>query len=229
MKSERLKAELRIGIVDSGHAPNQAGVIAGRRFQLSDDGLDEGPLQPDSLGHGSAVLAAIAQRAPDVQICVAQVFDARGVTSALQIAAAIDWLVGCDVRLINLSLGLRQDRDLLRQACAVAQAAGVMLCASSPAQGEAVYPASYPGVVRVTGDARCLAEQWSWLDTAQADFAACVRSDDPRRAGASLGCAALSGHIAAFLLQHPHASDPQVLAWLREHASFRGPERRTAP
>ncbi|WP_166363952.1 subtilisin-like serine protease QhpE [Pseudomonas akapageensis] len=224
-----MRAELRIGIVDSGHAPDQGQVIAGRRFQLAAEGLDEGPLQPDSLGHGSAVLAAIAQRAPDAQFCVAQVFDARGVTSALQIAAAIDWLVGCNVRLINLSLGLRQDRDLLRQACAAAQAAGVMLCASSPAQGEAVYPASYPGVVRVTGDARCLAEQWSWLDSAQADFAACVRSDDPRRSGASLGCAALSGHIAALLLQNPHASDPEVLAWLREHASFRGPERRTAP
>ncbi len=224
-----MKPELRIGIVDSGHGPNQSAVIAGRRFQLSDDGLDEGPLQADSLGHGSAMLAAISQRAPAAQFCVAQVFDGRGVTSALQIATAIDWLIACKVRLINLSLGLRQDRELLRHACGAAQEAGILLCASSPAQGAAVYPASYPGVVRVTGDARCLAEQWSWLDSAQADFGACVHGDDPRQSGASLGCAALSGHAAAYWLQHPQASTQQVLAWLREHASYRGPERRRAP
>ncbi|MCY1394899.1 Minor extracellular protease Epr precursor [compost metagenome] len=224
-----MKPELLIGIVDSGHGPNQAAVIAGRRFQLSNDGLDQGPLQADSLGHGSAVLAAIAQRAPAAQFCVAQVFDGRGVTSALQIATAIDWLIACKVRLINLSLGLRQDRELLRQACVAAQTAGILLCASSPAQGAAVYPASYPGVLRVTGDARCEAEQWSWLDSTQADFGACVRSDNPRQSGASLACAAFSGHVAAYWSQHPHADPRQVLAWLREHASYQGPERRRVP
>ncbi|WP_443690261.1 subtilisin-like serine protease QhpE, partial [Pseudomonas sp.] len=161
--------------------------------------------------------------------CVAQVFDKRGVTSAMQISSAIDWLAEHEVRLINLSLGMRQDRSLLREACAAALKRGVLLCASSPAQGEAVFPASYPGVVRVTGDARCGEQDWSWLNSAQADFAACVRGTLAGQSGASLGCAALSGHIAAYLAEQPHASNSEIIDWLRAYARYRGPERRVGP
>ena len=225
-----MKPELRIGVVDSGHsAAQRVQVVAGRRFSLVEDGLVEGALLDDPLGHGCAVIEAIGRRAPSAVFCVAQVFDQRGVTSALQIATAIDWLIAQDVSLINLSLGLRQDRPLLRTACAAAVARGIVLCASSPAQGEGVYPASYPQVLRVTGDARCTEQQWSWLDSAQADFAACVRGTYPGQSGASLGCAALSGHIAGFLLAHPEASRQQIIDWLQVNARYRGPERRVGP
>lgn len=220
--------ELRIGVVDSGFsAAQRIQVMAARRFSLLADGVDEGDTRDDALGHGSAVVEAISRRAPSARFCAAQVFDQRGVTSALQIAKAIDWLVAQDVRLINLSLGLRQDRCLLREACASAAAHGVLLCASSPAQGEGVFPADYPQVLRVTGDARCTEQEWSWLDSAQADFAACVHGTYLGQSGASLGCAALSGHIASFLVEQPRASNEQVVHWLQENARYRGPERRT--
>jgi len=222
-----MKPEVRIGVVDSGHS--KARVVVGRRFSLLDDGLVEGDLHEDPLGHGTAVIEAIGLRAPSAVFCMAQVFDQRGVSSALQIASAIDWLVAQDVRLINLSLGLRQDRSVLREACAAAVARGVLLCASSPAQGSGVFPANYPGVLRVTGDARCAEHEWSWLDSAQADFAACVQGAYPGQSGASLGCAALSGHIAGLLVSRPDASNEQVLQWLRENARYRGPERRLGP
>lgn len=222
-----MKPELRIGVVDSGHsAAQRVQVIAGRRFSLLEHGLAESALHDDALGHGSAVIEAIGRRAPCAVFCVAQVFDQRGVTSALQIATAIDWLVAQEVRLINLSLGLRQDRSLLREACAAAVTRGILLCASSPAQGEGVFPASYPQVLRVTGDARCGEQEWSWLDSPQADFAACVRGTYPGQSGASLGCAALSGHIAGFLVAQPEASNEQVSDWLRKNARYHGPERR---
>jgi hypothetical protein len=225
-----MKPELRVGVVDSGHsAAQRVQVIVGQRFSLLEDGLAQSDLRDDPLGHGSAVIEAISRRAPGAQICLAQVFDQRGVTSALQIATAIDWLVAQDVRMINLSLGLRQDRSLLREACAAAVARGVLLCASSPAQGAPVFPASYPQVLRVTGDARCTEEQWSWLDSAQADFAACVHGTYPGQSGASLGCAALSGHVAGFLLANPQANNLQVIEWLQQHARYRGPERRLGP
>ena len=222
-----MKPEVRIGVVDSGHS--KARVVVGRRFSLLDDGLVEGDLHEDPLGHGTAVIEAIGLRAPSAVFCMAQVFDQRGVSSALQIASAIDWLVAQDVRLINLSLGLRQDRSVLREACAAAVARGVLLCASSPAQGSGVFPANYPGVLRVTGDARCAEHEWSWLDSAQADFAACVQGAYPGQSGASLGWAALSGHIAGLLVSRPDASNEQVLQWLRENARYRGPERRLGP
>lgn len=43
------------------------------------------------------------------------------------------------------------------------------------------------------------------------------------------GCAALSGHIAGFLVANPEATNERVVEWLREHARYRGPERRIGP
>ncbi|MCY1434210.1 Subtilisin DY [compost metagenome] len=221
--------ELQIGIVDSGHAPEQAPlVLAGRRFFLTDEGVGESDLGADALGHGSVVLQAIAARAPDTRFSVAQVFDGRGVTSPLQITAALHWLRDRGVRLVNLSLGVRQDRPLLREAVAALVADGVLVCASSPAQGEPVFPASYPGVIRVTGDARCGAGEWSWLNSPQADFGAAV-SGGAGQAGASLGCAAFCGHLAALLAENPGADKQWLLQRMREGAAYKGREFRVAP
>lgn len=222
-----MATEIRLGVVDSGCTPAQAESLgAARRFWLEDGVLREGELQPDRLGHGSAVLARLQEEAGRVPVLLAQVFGEQGSTSALQVAAGVLWLAEQGATLINLSLGLQQDRPALRQACAEVQAAGVLLCASSPAQGAAVYPASYPGVIRITGDARCAPGQWSWLGSAQADFGGHV--GERRMAGASLGCAAVAGRMAALLQQQPGLGRQQLLAWLQAHASFIGPERRRA-
>jgi len=218
--------ELCVGVIDSGCSADQAEYLnGGRRFWLEQGVLSQGELQADALGHGSAVLERLLSQTNGVSVKMAQVFDGRGATSVLQVSAALLWLVEQGVSLVNLSLGLSQDRAVLRQACAVAVEAGVLLCASSPARGGPVYPASYPGVLRITGDARCATGQWSWLDSTQADFGAAV-GEGAGPAGASLACAALSGQICAYLQAHRRASREQVLAYLREHAAFIGPERR---
>ncbi|MGY4527566.1 subtilisin-like serine protease QhpE [Pseudomonas sp. TE21394] len=219
--------DLRVGVIDSGRSPMQGrGVLGGRRFWLEDGQLREGEPLPDQLGHGSAVVEALQREAGPVPLLVAQVFAGQASTSALQVAAALLWLVEAGATLVNLSLGLQQDRPVLHQACAEAMAAGVLLCASSPAQGGPVYPASYPGVIRVTGDARCAPGQWSWLGSRQADFGG--HAGVGAKAGASLGCAALSGRIAALLREQPGMHPEQVHDWLRQHAAFVGPERRGA-
>lgn len=155
----------RIGLVDSGFSPAQQGRVAdARAFVLDAAGkVQPQPAGADRLGHGSAMLAVIAEAAPAAQFCVAQVFGETGSTSSAQIAAAIDWLLGCGVRLINLSLGVRQDYPGLKEACERALAAGVVLVAASPPMGERVFPAAYPGVMAATGDGRCQPGQWSWL------------------------------------------------------------------
>lgn len=222
-----MAGEVLVGLIDSGCSAAQGeGLRAARRFWLEQGMLREGEPHPDRLGHGSAVLARLQAEAGRVPLLLAQVFGDQGSTSALQVAAALLWLAEQGATLVNLSLGLQQDRPVLRQACAEVQAAGVLLCASSPAQGAAVYPASYPGVIRITGDARCAPGQWSWLGSAQADFGGHV--GERGMAGASLGCAAVTGRIAGLLQQRPGLDREQVLAWLQEHASFIGPERRGA-
>lgn len=222
-------SRVRVGIIDSGAAVELLQSLRlAQRFTLNTDhSVQREDLQPDTLGHGSAVSRIVHRYAPGAELLVAQVFDATGHTSARQIAAALDWLREARAHIACLSLGVRTDHPCLDRAIAQAQASAMLLCASAPARGAPVYPAAYPGVLRVTGDARCAAHEWSWLGTTQADFGAAVRQHAEQPAGASMANAALCGHLAALWQQHPLAAAAQLPALLRQQAPIQG--RQTPP
>ena len=82
---------VRIVVVDSGvHAthPHVGGVAGGVGVSaagaLEDDYVDR-------LGHGTAVTAAIREKAPGAELLVARVFDRRLDTSVEALAAAVRW------------------------------------------------------------------------------------------------------------------------------------------
>jgi hypothetical protein len=180
-------------------------------------GTIEPPRSPrDHCGHGTRIAQLIAA-APGVELIDARIFDESLRSSAVRAAAAIDWLIVQRARLINLSFGLELDRDVLRAACARAVERGVLIV---------VFPSSYPGIVRATGDARCNPGEISWLAGPLADFGGCVRTVDDSFRGASVGCANVSAAIAAWLTANPHGTNDEALAALRERAEYRGPERR---
>ncbi len=224
-------AALRVGIVDSGGTAAQlAAAAASAAFVLDGGEVRRISAQADQVGHGSALLGLIGAAAPSASVLVAQVFRDRLATSARQVAAAIDWLTAGGAQLINLSLGLRDDRPVLAEACARALAAGVVLCAASPARGGPVHPAAYPGVLRMTGDARCALDEISHLATAQADFGAHVEPPpgSPIGAGASVACGRLSALVAGHLAAGGAPGRDDVHAWLAARARYHGPERRRA-
>ncbi|WP_138380503.1 subtilisin-like serine protease QhpE [Luteithermobacter gelatinilyticus] len=226
---------VKVGLIDSGVAPELSSrVVDSRAFMLDEAGrVEDMAVRPDRLGHGTAISRVIAFHAPDVEILSAQVFHGRAVTAPVVVAAALDWLVSRGVQVINMSFGLRHDRQVLSEACARAVAAGVVICAASPARGAAVYPAAYAGVIRTTGDARCAPHEYSYLNSAQADFGACPRGivpsapDTPEAAGASLGTAHMTGIIAARLKANWRRED--CLEALQQTATYFGPERKAWP
>lgn len=192
---------IKVGVVDSGFSAHQQSWVAdSAAFVMQDNSLWMADAEPDQLGHGSHIIDTIHQVAPDTCFYLAQVFQERFTTSTGQVSAAIDWLVEQEVDVINMSLGLRQDRESLRDSIQAALNAGIVICASSPAKGDPVYPAAYPGVFRMTGDARCAAEEWSYLETEYADFGGYVKSADGQQAGASMGTARMCGHVCNLLL-----------------------------
>lgn len=216
---------MRVGIVDTGlqrcHWPS---LQAGQSFVLDEQDVLCQPLGDDLLGHGTLVTRLLREQAPGVELCMAQVFSARPATTAAQVSAGLAWLLGQGVSLINCSLGLHADRPVLRELCLQAAAQGVVICASSPAMGQAVFPAAYPGVVAVTGDARCRPGEWSWLQDHRAEFGAAVGRGP--EGGASMACARFSGLLAAFWGTRPELSGPQVLAHFRQCAGRSGPQTR---
>ncbi len=210
---------LRLGLVDSGVSAAQAEYVY---TSMTADTIS------DPLGHGTAVCEIILYYTPNIRLYNAQVFDASGVTTAANVAAAIDWLVAEKVDLINLSLGLAHDRRILADACARALEAGIILIAASPAQGAPVYPSSYAGVIRATGDARCDVGEISFLNSKQADFGGCPRGLTQMVAGiggASMGTAHISGQVAGFL--QGGGAHQGVREWLVSQAKYVHNEHRT--
>lgn len=221
-------SSLLVGLIDSGVSAALAPACCeSRGFVLNtSSAVVETEVQEDRLGHGAALGEILLTAGTGIELLNAQVFTDRLSCSAAQVAAALDWMVRQNVRLVNMSFGLRGDREILRRACANALDAGVVLVASSPARGEPVYPASYPGVIRATGDARCAVDEISMLDTAQADFGAHVRCRQVGMAGASVGCAHLSAYATRLLAESPFSGVTQLRRRLEERASYRGAERR---
>lgn len=222
-----------VGLLDSGVTDDLAGSVASEcAFRpVSDREIETGDPDPDPVGHGSALARVILSHAPEARLLNAQVLGPRGTTSAAAVAAGLNWLAAQGADLINLSLGLPADRDELRAACASALDAGCVLLGASPARGAPVYPSAYPGVLRITGDARCAPDEISHLDTAQADFGACVHAsvDEPARV---VGASAAVGHATGLLAAHFAGSESRgseaAKRFFMQSAVYRGPERKTA-
>lgn len=225
--------DLRIGIVDSGVTAGAGLLIeAGRRFLPGPDGsVETAEGLDDRLGHGTEVTRLIQAAAPAARLYHAQVFGPRFTTSPALVAAGLDWLRSQGVDLISMSFGLRAEREVLRAACAAAAEQGVLMIAAAPAQGPPCFPAGYPEVLAVTGDARCAQGEVSDLQGVQADFGTWCASPEQGGgviAGASVATAHFTGLAAGFLLQLPAADMAALRAHFQSAAVRHGPERRGA-
>ena len=206
-----------VGLLDGGVDAALSGQLeASRAF------VDE-PV-PGRLGHGTAIAKIILHHAPEAPLLHARVFGERQRTTPELVAAGLDWLRDEGARIVNMSFGLRHDRMVLREAVARAHAVGMILVASVPARGAAAYPGGYPGVIRVSGDARCAPGDLSALGGDPADYGACPRDADDRLGGASFAAA----HLTGLLARHLRATGRDPRALLDRLARFHGRERRLA-
>jgi subtilisin family serine protease len=114
-----------------------------------------------TLDHGTAIAGAIAGRgaiegaAPKARLLAARAFEAspagpQGTT--LSIAKAVDWAVGAQAKIVNMSFAGPPDPELQR-VVAAASTKGVLLVAAAGNAGPKsppLYPAADAGVVAVT-------------------------------------------------------------------------------
>lgn len=215
-----------IGMIDGGVAAHPA-----LRGAIEQRGFAAGAPRPSA--HGTAVASLIAGQgsvrgaAPGARLFVADVYgtDPAG-GNAVALVRALGWLVQSRVPVVAISLVGPANR-LVARAIAQAQARGLHVVAAVGNDGPAAppaYPASYPGVIAVTGvDARnrviIEAGRASHLDYAApgADMAAA-------RAGGNLmpvrGTSYAVPFVAGRLAQHVRGGRP--LAALDAEAVGRG-------
>jgi len=144
----------RIGLIDGGvgRHPAFAGVAIDQRGFAGD---------PRPSGHGTAVASLMVGRdgtfhgaAPGTALMVAAIYGGSPANgSATAIVRAMGWLAQGGARIVNISL-VGPPNPLLAAGIRALQAKGIIVVAAVGNDGPAAppqFPASYPGVIAVTG------------------------------------------------------------------------------
>ena len=147
---------VRVAVIDSGiHAANPHINTRVTGINLTGEAEDDDVV--DRLGHGTAVSAAILEKAPDAELFAIRVFDRTLATSAGVLARAITRAAERECRLINLSLGtLNPGRaETLEDAVQQAAARGAIVISAQELNGIQWFPGSLEGVIGVVLDPDC--------------------------------------------------------------------------
>jgi len=148
---------VRIAIVDSGvHAdhPHVGGVSGG--IAIRDDGTLDADYV-DRLGHGTAIAAAIREKAPAAELVAIKVFWRSLTTSAATLVRAIDEARMRGAHVVNLSLGTADHRHRadLGEALARARSAGMVIVSAEEDGGTLLLPGGLDDVIPVHLDWTC--------------------------------------------------------------------------
>jgi subtilisin family serine protease len=157
-----VKTPVCIAVIDSGvHAqhPHVNGVAGG--VAIMPDGREESDYI-DRLGHGTAVTAAICEKAPDAEIYAVKVFHDTLATRIESLVHALDWSALNGVKFINLSLGTDNPRHegVLRAAVDRLVGQGIKLIAAYEDSGVRWLPGSLTGVIPVVLDWDCPRDEY---------------------------------------------------------------------
>jgi hypothetical protein len=139
---------VRVAVIDSGvHAthPHIGGVFGGIGVDDAGGTHDD---YIDRLGHGTAVAAAIREKAPAAEILAIKVFERELAATGAALVAAIEQAIAHGAHLINLSLGTpNTDHEAsLARVVRDARGAGAIVVAAGEQDGVRWLPGALSGV-----------------------------------------------------------------------------------
>ncbi|MDZ4843689.1 MAG: S8 family serine peptidase, partial [Hyphomicrobium aestuarii] len=193
--------------------------------------------------HGTAIAGIIAAQgltrgiAPAARIVSARAFaktaGGSGVATTLMLLRALDWTVGQNARIVNLSFAGPND-PLLREAVTATSARNVIIVAAAGNNGASappVYPAAYDGVIAVTAtdvdDRRYEnANTGMYISIAAPGvdvLTATVDKSHGLQSGTSFAAAHITGIIALMLERDPELTAEEARALLSVSALDLGP------
>jgi subtilisin family serine protease len=231
---------IRVAVIDSGiHAahPHVAGVAGGAAITVDAERgiiVTEGGFL-DRLGHGTAVAAAIREKAPDVELLGVKVFDSQLTTSIATLIAAIQYSADCDARLINLSLGTASAErgPFLANAIAYARERGSIVVSASESADAKWFPGSLPDVAAVQAGSACERDQIDitvsrkTLSFAASPFPRPIPGVPPERnlSGISFAVANTTGFLARLAEDGRFTNTDELTALLRAAIESRKGDR----
>jgi subtilisin family serine protease len=160
-------AEVKVAILDSG---------SNTKYEEGISFIDDTPA--DLNGHGTTVAKIIKEINPDAKLYIAKVLDSNGrSTSIIPLVKGIEWAISRKVDLINISLQIPKDNEVLHDAIKEAYSHGIIIIAAAGNKGDIIdalmdelyrnspkpgistdvkYPAKYEEVIAIGAVSRLL-------------------------------------------------------------------------
>jgi Subtilase family len=218
---------VRVAVIDSGVNPKHPhiqGVAGGVAIGI-ECGINS---YVDFLGHGTAVLAAIQEKAPDAAFYAIKIYYRTLRTDINFLITALHWAIGEGVDVINLSLGTANTAycDRLVPTVQRANDAGILMVAAAEIDSVPSLPGCLPGVIGVGLDWTCPRETFRCNESNQGPR--WLASGYPRRLpgvppsenlrGISFAVANMCGFVVCACEQLKTRSLPAVCGVLRNEA-----------
>ena len=206
---------MRIAVIDSGVYPAHPHIsrVAGG-VTIAADGTVEDKPYLDAMGHGTAVMAAIQEKAPDADYFAVKVFHSSLRTTVLSLLKAMEWSIAERMDIINLSLGTQnpEHAGMFRPVVQLAVDADIALVSATGA-----YPGCLPGVFQAGVDPTCEREEFNVDATTGILYASGYPRDAPGipRERNLNGISFAVANITGFLAQLYPPSGTQRLERLR--------------
>jgi subtilisin family serine protease len=220
-----------VGILDSGiKAHSQFDDVYIVHIDLVGGGV-AGP----GAAHGTSVASIITGSegiAPAAELFVVRVLDDQGSGNSFHVAEGIVQAVDLGVQVLNMSLGMYQDTQLLREAVRYAHERGVILVAAAGNDGynQISYPAAYPQVLAVTaidaaGRQAIFPNQSALIDFAAPGVGVLSANEDfgsVSFSGTSAAAPFVSGTLAALLSADRSRTPSEAIALMKRYLDDAG-------
>jgi len=187
---------INVAILDSGSSIDTFEKIA-IKIDKNQKAIIE-PQEKSKFNHGEVISSIINDI--DINIYDIQIFTNELRTTPLHIYYALEYLLDKKIDVINLSLGISQDYQEIKQLCQKLINKGVTIVSSYPRRSSIpIYPASYNGVIKVTSEGMCKDDKVVCLDKNQEYFGANPFSKVKEVAGSSVAVAKFTKEYCDFL------------------------------
>ena len=155
--ADRTGAGILVAVIDSGihpHHPHVHGVRGGVAFAPDGRAHDD---HTDHIGHGTAVAAAIREKAPGADLLAIRIFQDRLRAPSAVLVEALHRALDDGARIVNLSLGTPRasSRHPLTEAVKRANDRGAFIVSAAGDPNGDLYPGALPGAVGVVVDRTC--------------------------------------------------------------------------